>query len=242
MKKHERKPWSNPYPNPVKTHRETARVVLLSISAFVVIGFLYVYVRFVVFDIPIDKYAYFPDLVKIYPTTLEIAQEENSSARLVMAVVYGFDVEYEERLDYISWFYFCSPTDNTWTLKFDVKHKFRFFKEDIEVGNMEKISRTEQDFISPNCQEQIIDEQQIDIDQIVEVLHSKIPENSLEIIEELPRILRVSKDDNSHLIWEAIFKFNYADHALTIAYNATTDEVQGFEEINFPDNLQFSRP
>jgi len=241
MNKYSKKQWSNPFPDYVKVHSQTARILLLSISAFVVIGLLYAYVRFVVLDIRIDKYANYPDLVKIYPAALEIAQEENSSARLVMVGVYGFDEEYEERLDYISRFYFCSPTDD-WTLMFDVERKFRLFKENIETGKMKQISRTKQDLISPNCQEQIIDEQVINIDQIVEILKSKIPENSLKILEEKPRLLWVSKDDDSHLIWEAIFKFNYADHALRIVYNATTGEARDFKEMVYPKNLQFGRP
>jgi hypothetical protein len=242
MIKHSRKSWNNPYPKSVKTHRVTARIVFFLIAAWLIIGLSYTFVRFIILDIRIDKFAYFPDLESLYKPTLKIAQKKNPTAKLAMVWVYVFDDVDDERLNYTTRFYFCSPEDDSWTLSFEVERKLRLFRKNFEIKNMRALSTYQKGHLSPNCQSQIIDADQIDVDLIVETLRSKVSENSLEILEEMPRILWVGKDEKTHLLWEGTFRFYDEDYGIHISYDASDNEIKEIREGIYPYRMQIGLP
>jgi hypothetical protein len=202
---------------------------------FGIIGIVYAFTRAAIVDPETVRFHHFPEVQTMYPVALTAALEERPDARSIIIEVVSHERLYEEALEYETRFYFCSPTDDTWLLGLGAVRHFNPLGGDIKLTRL-NVSDSEYLFYTSSCDRYSIGGLNYGIESVVDSMRSSLPEGELAGLEIKPRWMKLTRNQQGILQWEAVFKYAWADYALRIVFDAekgTLESVEGTEFLEY---------
>jgi hypothetical protein len=225
----------SPYPKWTKAEGQWARLWLIAVVLFVIVGILYSFIRAAIADPETIRFRYFSAVEAMYPTALATALEEKADARLVSAQVVSYQPMHEEALEYETRFYFCSPTDFAWALRLKTTRRSKLWGG-VKLTRLGDVPNSETLPYALSCDFYSIEESSYNTESVVEQMRSALSESQLEGLETKPRWMRLARDEQGSLQWAAVFKYNGEDYALRIVLDTESGAVELVEELVFPEH------
>ena len=224
--------WSNPFPKWVKSHRIIAEQWLIALFLFISLGL------FITFSRGLDEIRFqnFPNIHRLQSQANEVALKENINAQLAMVAVNAYKSSdyperYDEALKFTTWFYYCSTSDEDWSLQVKAtENGWGVFKK-TQISHVSSAPEFVQWHFLPNCKEHAINGELMNENLMIETLREYIPAQKNTSLETYPRVIVIKGNEDVGVYWTAIFKYRSADYAFgivvdNIGFKLKTDEIE----------------
>jgi hypothetical protein len=120
----------------------------------------------------------------------------------------------------------------------DYKNNLRITDEEIS----RRLPQFPSGIFSPECYRQSLNDMPTDLLPIIEGIRLGMPDYGPELLEEKPRVMWIIRDEHSHVLWKAIYKFLDEDRALNIVADTTSGKFLEVEEMLYPYTWQLGLP